>query len=232
MADVITGDEPLGRDSFSKLKDIASAAPLIALYLFVIAVSLPAMRTKFAPLAVAVTPSLMLQLVLQILTLAFIVLQIGLFIFRRLPVRKAPGLLPRLAGAVGSNMGLLFLLLPSSQPGVTTLLVSNAIVAVGLAGSVSCIAFLGRSFSVLPQARGLVSSGPYRFVRHPLYLSECITTVGICCQYLQPWSVLLMLGTFAVQLVRMHYEESVLSEAYPSYRDYSARTVRLIPHVY
>jgi protein-S-isoprenylcysteine O-methyltransferase Ste14 len=230
VAETLLDDRSPGHDS--RLKDIASAAPLIVLYLFVLAVSLPAFRNKFAPLATAITPTLLLQLLLQLLTLAFIALQIGLFLFRRLPVRKAPGLLPRLAGAVGSNMGPLFLFLPSAQPGVTTLLVSNAIVATGLAGSVLCIAFLGRSFSILPQARGLVSNGPYRFVRHPLYLSEAVTTVGICCQYLQPWSVLLALGTFAVQLVRMHYEEMVLNEAYPSYRNYSARTVRLIPGVY
>jgi protein-S-isoprenylcysteine O-methyltransferase Ste14 len=41
---------------------------------------------------------------------------------------------------------------------------------------------LGRSISILPQARQLVTSGPYAFVRHPLYLGEMTAMLGIAMQ--------------------------------------------------
>jgi protein-S-isoprenylcysteine O-methyltransferase Ste14 len=59
-----------------------------------------------------------------------------------------------------------------------------------------------------------------------------IATLGVMLLYRQPWALGIALVTFALQIARMHYEERVLSEAYPAYREYMARTARLIPRVY
>jgi protein-S-isoprenylcysteine O-methyltransferase Ste14 len=53
---------------------------------------------------------------------------------------------------------------------------------------------LGRSFSVVPQARGLVRGGPYSFVRHPLYLAEEIALLGILLQFYSLATLTLFLG--------------------------------------
>jgi protein-S-isoprenylcysteine O-methyltransferase Ste14 len=109
---------------------------------------------------------------------------------------------------------------------------SASLVIAGAVASTYVGGWLGRSFSIFPQARHLVTRGPYRFIRHPLYVAEQIATFGVMLQFAQPWSIVVALASVATQFPRMHYEEQVLSEAYPSYRDYAARTARLIPHIY
>jgi protein-S-isoprenylcysteine O-methyltransferase Ste14 len=47
---------------------------------------------------------------------------------------------------------------------------------------------LGRSFSVMPEARRLVTNGPYSVIRHPVYLGEAVALAGVTSQYLSPWA--------------------------------------------
>ena len=58
-----------------------------------------------------------------------------------------------------------------------------------------------------------------------------MTSFGICCQFVQPWSVFLALGSLGLQILRMRYEEKVLAQTFPAYRDYAARTAQLIPGI-
>jgi protein-S-isoprenylcysteine O-methyltransferase Ste14 len=92
--------------------------------------------------------------------------------------------------------------------------------------------FLGRSFSVMAQARKLVTAGPYSLVRHPLYLGEGMAILGMMLQYLSPLAVAIVGMQFAFQLQRMQNEERVLTSQFPEYRDYMARTACIIPGVY
>ena len=91
---------------------------------------------------------------------------------------------------------------------------------------------LGRSFSVMAEARYLVTSGPYRFVRHPLYLAEELAVVGVFIQFASVWTALLLALQISFQLRRMHNEEAVLAATFPEYTAYQARTSRLIPGIY
>ncbi|MDP9128010.1 MAG: isoprenylcysteine carboxylmethyltransferase family protein [Pseudomonadota bacterium] len=94
------------------------------------------------------------------------------------------------------------------------------------------LAYLGRSFSILPESRRLVTSGPYRWVRHPLYVAEALATIGVLINFLGVWTALLIALQLMLQFVRMHYEEQVLRANFPDYEDYARRTARLIPGVY
>jgi protein-S-isoprenylcysteine O-methyltransferase Ste14 len=78
---------------------------------------------------------------------------------------------------------------------------------------------LGRSFGVRPALRRLVTFGPYRFVRHPIYLSYVMSDIGY---NIQEWNVGTLLLTFAgwiSLLYRIHAEERVLSRdpRWPAY---------------
>ena len=91
---------------------------------------------------------------------------------------------------------------------------------------------LARSISIMPEARRLITTGPYTLVRHPLYLGEIVATAGLALQYLMPWALLLLGLHCMFQFERMRYEERVLAQAFPHYRDYMAQTARLVPGVY
>jgi protein-S-isoprenylcysteine O-methyltransferase Ste14 len=91
--------------------------------------------------------------------------------------------------------------------------------------------YLGRSFSLLPQARTLVTGGPYRFVRHPIYLGGLLITLGEIWLRFSPLVVILNLVFVAAQVVRLRYEEDILERTFPEYRAYRARTSALIPGI-
>jgi protein-S-isoprenylcysteine O-methyltransferase Ste14 len=157
---------------------------------------------------------------------------IVMLVIRRPPLRKAHGPLPRLAAIVGLALPPVILALPPAALTPAMAAFSSAIILAGIIASIFVILRLGRSFSVFPQARGLVTDGPYRFIRHPLYLAELVIVFGIMWEFEQPWAFLLMLAVIAAQIPRMHFEEEVLTEAFPSYRDYVRRTARLLPGLY
>jgi len=216
----------------TKWFDLAAASPLIIFYAFAISGmiinAIPDLRSITAHFDI----SRGLSVVSQIATMTFLGVQIVLFVIRRLPRARASGFLPRAAAIVGSNLQLLFLLLPRVEYGMALRLLSLILIIAGTTASIFVASCLGKSFSVLPQARSLRMSGPYRFVRHPLYLAEQIATLGVMFQFAAPWSILVAAVSFAAQFPRMHFEEEVLKTTFPAYRDYMKRTARMIPGVY
>lgn len=214
-----------------KLYDLASVLPLMALNGLGIYGLYPRMLSEATQLFDTFGLEPALNLLVQFATLAFLTLQIVLFAIRRLPERKANGILPRLAALVGSNLQLLFLLLPRVHESLPMLAVSTVLTVIGLSFALYIATVLGRSFSIFPQARGLTTSGPYAFVRHPLYIAEQIATIGICLQYAQPWALLISAASLAAQFPRMYYEERVLVETYPGYHAYMLLTPRIMPRL-
>jgi len=106
----------------------------------------------------------------------------------------------------------------------------TVLLACGLIFAIASVAFLGRCFGVLPDVRGLVTRGPYRFVRHPLYLGEVTALFGVAIGS-QRWAIAvpLWLITLVLQLVRTGFEERSLRAVFPEYGDYASRTKRLLP---
>jgi protein-S-isoprenylcysteine O-methyltransferase Ste14 len=160
----------------------------------------------------------------------FVGLQAVFFIVRKLPIAKLPGIAPRVLAIAGSNYGMLYYLLPPAEDG--NMMLSALIISTGMFASVYVLIHLGRALSVLPQARTFVSSGPYRWVRHPLYLTEQVSSLGVMLQFAQPWAAIVFLAGLIMQCGRIVFEERIMSEAFPAYRTYAAATARLIPGVY
>lgn len=92
---------------------------------------------------------------------------------------------------------------------------------------------LGRSFGLLPAQRGLVLRGPYRLVRHPIYLGYLIGHVGFLLVNFSWRNAAVLALLYAAQVVRMRREEAVLCAGLPEYRAYQRRVpYRLLPFVY
>jgi protein-S-isoprenylcysteine O-methyltransferase Ste14 len=89
---------------------------------------------------------------------------------------------------------------------------------------------LGSSFGIAPADRGLVVQGPYRFVRHPMYLGELILRFVLVVASPQPfWSALFALALVAVQVARILREEKAIR----GYRLYAGWIRwRLVPGVW
>lgn len=104
-----------------------------------------------------------------------------------------------------------------------------AVTAVGLMIVVVGKISLGRSFGLTPANRGVVSTGLYRFVRHPIYLGYLITHVGFVVANPANWNLLVLAMADVALLFRARLEERTLS-ADEAYRDYMSRVRwRIVP---
>jgi protein-S-isoprenylcysteine O-methyltransferase Ste14 len=99
----------------------------------------------------------------------------------------------------------------------------------GFALAAWSLSWLGRSFAVLVSVREIVVSGPYRFVRHPMYLSYVLQMAGLVCAYGSLAVVALTSGHLLLTVYRARLEERRLRELSSAYRDYAARTGFLFP---
>ncbi len=164
--------------------------------------------------------------------LAFLGLLVFFHLTRSQPTHRAHGWQPKISALLGLTLGNLLLLLdrPYTPPALD--LISAGFLIVGNYLCVVVLLHLGRSISIMAEARTLVTSGPYRWVRHPLYLAEEVATIGIFLQFMS-WQAAFILGVhFLFQIARMHNEEQVLRGAFLEYDAYAQRTARLIPGVW
>ena len=150
-------------------------------------------------------------------------------LFRLRAIRKSDEIMPRIGALIAVSMPLMFMQLNRAAPNMTFNLLS---VLICLTGNVMCVvtaSFLGRSLSVLPEARRLVQSGPYGIVRHPLYLCEMLAMIGVVIQYRSLLAAGLLVLFIALQLARARWEEGVLARAFPNFAEYRSHTSFLIP---
>lgn len=116
----------------------------------------------------------------------------------------------------------------TSQPVLLAIQIAAAILMIS-----ARIAFGIRSFHATanPTRGGVVSVGPYRYLRHPIYSAVIYFTAAGVAAHLSVPAVALFGLVVAGAVVRMLAEEHLLVQRYPEYRDYMRRTARVIPFV-
>lgn len=152
---------------------------------------------------------------------------------RRAPLRRNRAVGSVLAAMAAAVVGALFGLTGVAEHS-GRLLVADVLLLSGLAFSIYAAAYLGRCFGVMADARGLVTSGPYQLVRHPLYLGEIVTMGGMVVgsQKVALAGIALVL-IVALQVTRARFEEQTIAAAFPEYLSYAHRVrYRIVPKVY
>ena len=136
------------------------------------------------------------------------------------------GLIVMVAGIVGLlKIGALF----SSQP--VTIAVQVLAVALLIWARVT---FGRRSFHAAanPTEGGLVDTGPYRYIRHPIYTALSLFTGAGATAHLS-WKTEFAFGLIlGFALLRIFCEEFLVTKRYPEYREYAGRTWRMVPGVF
>ncbi len=115
----------------------------------------------------------------------------------------------------------------SSQLNLLQVLSGAALIMLGNVIDLSGYVTLFRSFSIVPEARKLKTSGLYRFVRHPVYLGQFIAQAGVWLIFAPPfWCWWAFYATFvALQLWRTKREDAILERAFgQEYRSWKERT--------
>jgi protein-S-isoprenylcysteine O-methyltransferase Ste14 len=128
--------------------------------------------------------------------------------------------------------------------GIVWLFLDHAILAhsaVGISVQVAAVALMlwaraafgRRSFhpAANPTAGGLVTRGPYRFLRHPIYAAVCYFAWAAALDWRTSAAVAAALLITGGAVARMVSEEHLLARVYPEYAEYRRRTARVIPFV-
>src|SRR2546427_7550703 len=167
----------------------------------------------------------------QVLALSYFTMLVVLY-STRLPQRGTDHRLGVILVAfTGTFSALLGTFLPGGERREWLVLPGDILATIGLVYSVWGLAYLRRSFSIIPEARRLVTGGPYSLSRHPVYLGEVITAVGINLATAGWLGTLAIIYFIACELLRIRWEEGVLSRTFPGeYPEYARRVPRYAPN--
>jgi protein-S-isoprenylcysteine O-methyltransferase Ste14 len=136
-------------------------------------------------------------------------------------------------GFLGMAGGVVGLLATSSLLSPSPLAVAPQAAAVLLmAWARSTLGRRSFHFAANPTEGGLVSAGPYRCLRHPIYSAACLFTAAGAVAH-GSWFAAVLCGlVLGGALVRLWCEEKLLAAHYPQFSEYAAKTWRMIPYVF
>jgi protein-S-isoprenylcysteine O-methyltransferase Ste14 len=167
-----------------------------------------------------------------LLVCAFYLLIIWCYLRRGPAVATCNSVVAGAAAVVATLTPFVFPVLHRAPSGGVRQYAADTLLAAGTAWSVWSLRCLGRNLSVFAQARELVDRGPYRWIRHPLYAGEIVSTLGLAIAVGTVGAFAIWLALCALQAYRLLREEQVLLQALPGYRGYRSRTAALFPGIF
>lgn len=165
----------------------------------------------------------------RLMTVSFYALLVVVFLRRSPAVATSPSRRAAAAAMLATYLPFSLGFLASGTPPLAVLLAANTLLLLGLGFSLWSLRSLDRCFSIIAQARAVVSRGPYRVVRHPLYTGELTAALGVVL--LTPgWAAFaIWCALCGLQAYRAHHEEAILLATLPEYADYQRQTPQLLP---
>ncbi|MGH2839645.1 MAG: methyltransferase family protein [Solirubrobacteraceae bacterium] len=154
----------------------------------------------------------------------------AVFIYRRRPSRR-PSRSPRaFIACTAAILSPAFLSSPGADAAISAVVVGETLVVLAVCFTLASVLCLGTCFGVLPEVRGLVMRGPYRFVRHPVYVGEIAAFAGFVVASQQLLNVVPLIVFCVAQSYRLRMEEAALLGEFPAeYGAYASRTPRFLP---
>lgn len=168
----------------------------------------------------------------SVLSLSFCALVVSAYLRRGHAAATDRSRLVWVVAPVATAVPLVLAGLPARTGGPVRTAAELALTLAGLTWSVWALRSLATNLSIVPQARALVTRGPYRWVRHPLYFGELVALSGLALHGGRWPLAAVVLAELAMQMYRARREESLLSQQVHGYDAYAARTRRLIPGVW
>ena len=149
-----------------------------------------------------------------------------MFLCRRNSRATSPKVEDWLVAIIGTFAALL--IRPTGQPHM----MGAALQLTGLSIAICALLSLRRSIGIVAADRGIVTTGAYRIVRHPMYTGHSVCLLGYLLSYLTPYNAAAIIVTYWALYNRMEAEEKWLSNSIP-YRRYKEKVMwRLVPNVY
>ena len=125
---------------------------------------------------------------------------------------------------------LLILPVPDAWPALAPL--GLALVLLGNCFQIWAKLFLRRSFGIAPANRGIKRTGPYRYVRHPMYAGYMLSHIGIFMLMPSLLNLTIYVIGWSAQILRLNAEENLLGLD-SDYRAFMGKVkYRLIPGIY
>jgi protein-S-isoprenylcysteine O-methyltransferase Ste14 len=171
-----------------------------------------------------------LKFIYQLLSITYVAMLAVLFLIRRAPISERASLTTVAIALSGTFSPWLMAMQPHTIHDWRVLAISDLLMLMGVGFTIYALGTLGRCFGLAAEARGLVTGGPYRWVRNPAYVAEFLTVLGIILPLMSPLTITIFALFIVLQLHRITLEERVLSATFPEYDDYRRRTPALIPH--
>lgn len=107
--------------------------------------------------------------------------------------------------------------------------VASLLIFLGDVIALWALLYLRRSFSIMTEVRELQVRGPYRWIRHPMYLGEILATIGFCLLKFSWFNIGLTCLFIFLLTLRAKIEENKILKYYPEYIDYQKQTGCLFP---
>jgi protein-S-isoprenylcysteine O-methyltransferase Ste14 len=140
-------------------------------------------------------------------------------VFRRAPVRVTPNPWYWLLAFVATYGLIAFLAFAQRGSPIVPIVIPGVLVMVSVALMIYARLTLGRSIGYVPADRGIITSGAYRFVRHPIYSGLFVTLLAFCLRAYSPLNLLLSVVLIGLFMLKSVIEEHFL-RGNPEYAAY------------
>lgn len=114
--------------------------------------------------------------------------------------------------------------------------IGNLLILLGITlGLWSIYAMKSNEWGVSPIPKSdafLITKKPYRYIRHPMYSAVLFFCLGLVLENPSLWNCIVYGILLIDLLIKLNWEEQMLSEKYPDYKTYQKKTKKLIPFIF